>query len=310
MDQSQSKEELIRVNALLSKHLIEKYRTMPGISSQQMIQGYIPSARVSLIMSPQERQLSSTETLISRPPTRYCDLCVNDRSTTGSAWIRYNERRIEDLQKRIDLMLKIDDQEEAKLLLTPTDSTRVEKNKLVQQRIDELITGKYRSGLDRISSDLKRTSRTSPIRTNQSMPTTPRSTRPNTRSTTPSQKSVRILSPTQTLATSTTRQSKSPSSRSINSILRRTDLSQAPRRSTDQTPKPPTSHVWKSKVDGQVYVLDQFSIPRYYRLYNDASFREIYNASRVLDNCLTNKQDNVESYSSFVRSFALEQPLK
>jgi hypothetical protein len=56
-----------------------------------------------------------------------------------------------------------------------------------------------------------------------------------------------------------------------------------------------------------VYVLDQFSIPRYYRLYNDVGFREMYNFSRVLDTYLDRNQTS--DYSSMVKNFALEQQL-
>ena len=93
-----------------SRSLINKYRSMPGITSEQMLEGHFP-------LSPRQR-LPRFSNYFIRPD--YCNLCLNDHPTS-SAWIRYNERRVEDLQKRIDLMLNIDDYEEAKFLLRPTD---------------------------------------------------------------------------------------------------------------------------------------------------------------------------------------------
>jgi len=57
-----------------------------------------------------------------------------------------------------------------------------------------------------------------------------------------------------------------------------------------------------------MYVLEQFSIPRYYRLYNDASFREMYNFSRVLDTYLDSSR-STKDYSLMAKSFALDQQL-
>ena len=54
---------------------------------------------------------------------------ADKESPTGSAWIRYNEHRIEQLQKRIDLMLQIDDDDEQ---IVPTTAT-------VTQRIDDIL---------------------------------------------------------------------------------------------------------------------------------------------------------------------------
>ena len=89
----------------------------------------------------------------------------------------------------------------------------------------------------------------------------------------------------------------------IISILRRptpTSTSRRPRLTE-------TSHIWKDETEGKVYVLKQFSIPRYYRLYNDVSFREIYNFSRLLETYLN--RTNLDNYSSIVKHFAIEQQL-
>ena len=127
----------------------DKYREMPEITSEEMIQGYVPSPRLHLtntiITAPRQRQprFTNTSRVLVRPD--YCDLCLTDH-TTSSAWIRYNERRIEDLHKRIDLMLQIEDNDEAHLLLSlpPILTTAT-----VSQRIDDVLMQKprYRSRL-------------------------------------------------------------------------------------------------------------------------------------------------------------------
>ncbi len=140
----QSKED--RPSFTIDNLIKDKYRTMPEITSEEMIQGYIPSPRIhiinSVLTSPRQRQprfLTSSNILIRRPD--YCDLCLTDKNTS-SAWIRYNERRIEDLQKRIDLMLQIDDDEEVQLLLSPINPTTA----TVTQRIDDIIMRRSRYG--------------------------------------------------------------------------------------------------------------------------------------------------------------------
>jgi hypothetical protein len=63
-------------------------------------------------------------------------------------------------------------------------------------------------------------------------------------------------------------------------------------------------------VDGKMYVLEQFSIRRYYRLYNDVSFREMCNFSRILDIYLdANRTTTTKDYSTMVKNFALDQQL-
>ena len=53
--------------------------------------------------------------------------------------------------------------------------------------------------------------------------------------------------------------------------------------------------------------LEQFSIPRYYRLYTDVSFREMYDFSRILDTYLDPSRSTTTDYSSIVKNYALEQ---
>jgi hypothetical protein len=67
------------------------------------------------------------------------------------------------------------------------------------------------------------------------------------------------------------------------------------------------SHVWKNTSDGKVYILKQFSIPRYYRLYNDVSFRQVYHFSRILETYLN--RTTPQAYSAIVRNFAVNQQL-
>lgn len=115
----------------------DKYRSMPAVTSEEMIHAYIPSPRLHLATSivhlPRERL---PRFALRRPD--YCDLCLTDHSTS-SAWIRYNERRIEELQKRIDIMLQIDDTEEAQFLLAPDYLLPSTTVATVSQRIDDLL---------------------------------------------------------------------------------------------------------------------------------------------------------------------------
>jgi hypothetical protein len=85
---------------------------MANLTTEEMLYGYVPSPRTyitdSTIISPRKRH----------PRFDYSDL-FSTEYTNNSAWIRYNEQRIEQMQKRIDLMLLIDDNEEAQFLLSP-----------------------------------------------------------------------------------------------------------------------------------------------------------------------------------------------
>ena len=138
---------------------------------------------------------------------------------------------------------------------------------------------------------------------NHSVPSSPRQlTRRVTHSTTPVSKSVRIS--TQSVPPQTRPHSSTFPSRPIVSILRRNSAADAPR----PTRLVETPHVWRSKVDGEMYALEQFEIPRYYRLYNDVAFREVYNFSRALDTYMdSNRSSTTNEYSTMVKNFALEQ---
>ena len=150
---------------------------------------------------------------------------------------------------------------------------------------------------------------TLPYRLNQTVPSSPRLTSRNvSRATTPTPKSVRISTkqdfiPSKINATKENSPKRSP--RPIVSILRRNPVPLSPR-STRLVDK---SHVWKNDVDGKVYILDQFSIPRYYRLYNDVSFREVYKFSCLLESYLDRHEKPSAAYSSLIKNFALDQQI-
>jgi hypothetical protein len=96
---SQAKEENVPSSLSVSRLLKSKYRTMTNLTNEEMLEGTIPSPRLYRKNSPRQR----------KPRFDYCDLCLIDHNKS-SAWIRYNEQRIEQLQKRIDLMLQLDDE--------------------------------------------------------------------------------------------------------------------------------------------------------------------------------------------------------
>ena len=139
---AQSKQD--QSSSIIINQTKDKYRSMPRITSEEMIQGYtpLPKAHItkSLITSTRQRQprFEASSKVLTRP--NYCDLCFTDHNA-GSSWIRYNEQRIEELQKRIDLMLQIDDSEEIDLLISspikPTIAT-------VTQRIDDILMRRSR----------------------------------------------------------------------------------------------------------------------------------------------------------------------
>ncbi len=117
---AQAKEENPSSSLSLARLTKTKYRRMPNITSEEMLQGYIPSPRMYITNSSRQRQ----------PRFDYCDLCLTDNSTS-SAWIRYNEQRIDQLQKRFDLMLQIDDMD-GNQLFSSSDT--------VTQRINDILT--------------------------------------------------------------------------------------------------------------------------------------------------------------------------
>ena len=143
-------------------------------------------------------------------------------------------------------------------------------------------------------------------RWNQSLPTTPRMTSRNTsRSTTPVSKSVRI-SPHVSSHSSPLRPS-TEFTRPIHSILRRRSVPPNVARFT--LPVQPRPAASRGTRDVPLRTLEQLPIPRYYRLYNDVSFRELYHFSRLLDTYLDPNRTSGHNYSSVIRDFALDQQL-
>ena len=142
-----------------------------------------------------------------------------------------------------------------------------------------------------------------PYRFNRSFLSSPRLL---TRITTPLRKSVRISTDPDFIPNQTCYyEPLSSTSRPKTSILRRSNsnIARCSQRLVDG------SHIWKSEADGKVYVLDQFSIPRYYRLYNDVSFREIYNFSRLLQPNTQQTLPTFDDYSWDIRNCPVEQQL-
>jgi len=275
-----------------------------------MLQVYLPSPRLQL-----------TNLLTVLPDERanrydYYDLTLTDENL-NSAWIRFNEQRIDQIQKRIDLMLQIDDNEEAQMLLShvhPVTNT-------VTDHIDDILlqrtkrrnpTFVYSTSNDQIILPRRNQFRL-PFRLNQSVPESPRLTSRNvSRSTTPTAKtSVRISTKKdrgikQIRFDEETLVKSSNSRPTTRSILRRQSTNSSNTRSRRVVDK---SHIWKNDIDGKVYVLDQFSIPRYYRLYNDVSFREVYQFSRLLESYIERHETANDTYTSLIKEFALEQRL-
>lgn len=310
----------------------KKHRTRPAETHEQMLQVYLPSPRLQL-----------TNLLTVLPDERvnrydYYDLTLTDENL-NSAWIRFNEQRIDQIQKRIDLMLQIDDNEEAQMLLShvhPVTNT-------VTDHIDDILLQRtkhrnptivYSTSNDQISKKTRRRifhilivlfsfSSLSvlprrnqfrlPFRLNQSVPESPRLTSRNvSRSTTPTAKtSVRISTKKdrvikQIRFDEETLVKSSNSRPTTRSILRRQSTNSPNTRSRRVVDK---SHIWKNDIDGKVYILDQFSIPRYYRLYNDVSFREVYQFSRLLESYIERHETANDTYTSMIKEFALEQRL-
>lgn len=140
-----------------------------------------------------------------------------------------------------------------------------------------------------------------PYRSNTTLPASPRLlTRKLIRSNHSTRKSVRISTIPDPIHL---REPLKLITQPIVSILRRPanppSITFRPQRVTE------TSHVWRDETEGKVYILKQFSIPRYYRLYNDVSFREMYNFSRMLDTYLT--PTTSDKYSSIVKQYALQR---
>ena len=142
-----------------------------------------------------------------------------------------------------------------------------------------------------------------PYRSNTTLPASPRLlTRNLIRSNHSTRKSVRISTIPDPIRI---REPSKLITQPVVSILRRP--ANPPSFITRSQRETETSHVWRDETEGKVYILKQFSIPRYYRLYNDVSFREMYNFSRILDTYLT--PTTSDKYSSIVKNYALEQQL-
>jgi hypothetical protein len=108
---------------------------MPGLTSEEMLEGYIPSPRLYITNKPIDCSCQHHSHL------DYYDLSLtNDNSS--SAWIRYNEQRINQLQQRIDLLLQIDDNEENQSIFS---------SNTVTQRIDDIIMKKSKNRNSTIS---------------------------------------------------------------------------------------------------------------------------------------------------------------
>lgn len=140
-----------------------------------------------------------------------------------------------------------------------------------------------------------------PYRLNSSLPSSPRLlTRNITRTNNSIRKSVRISTTPDPIRL---REPSTLINQPIVSILRRPTSTSTPRSSRLAE----TSHIWRDETEGKVYILKQFSIPRYYRLYNDVSFREIYNFSRLLETYFHGAPS--DKYSSIIKHFAIDQQL-
>lgn len=141
---AESKQE--QPSPIITNLIKDKYRSMPGLTSEDMIKAYMPIPKVHIKNSSEtlsrkrQTRFDVSSTTLIRPD--YCDLCLTG-CDTSSAWIRYNERRIEELQKRIDLMLQIDDDEESQLLLS--SSSIIPTIATVTQRIDDILWDRSRN---------------------------------------------------------------------------------------------------------------------------------------------------------------------
>ncbi|UJR29993.1 hypothetical protein I4U23_017540 [Adineta vaga] len=284
-----------------------RYRYISNITNDEMIPDYLPSSHLYSTSIPCKQ--TSTQ-------PHYCEICFSDHSS-GSAWIRYNEQRMERLQQRIDLMLELDDVEDGQYALSTLNSTAT-----TTQRIDDILRGRssYQNHMNYDHDDILsayRYSYGSSYRAKSLNTNSPRllSSRKMTRSASPASKRVRIstnhvLIPNQTRLREPVTSSK-PVPRPIVSILRRntpiiTSPSPPPTTmTTTTTTTTATARSQRHRELSQTWRNDQWSIPRYYRLYNDVGFREVYDFSRFLDSCLT--RTTPKDYSSILHHYALEQ---
>ncbi|CAF1152410.1 unnamed protein product [Rotaria sordida] len=297
---SQSKEECPSSSELVNHLTKIKYRSIPNRTPKEMLKGYIPSPRIfipnSILSSLRRRQ----------PRFDYCDLYLNDYDK-NSLRIRYNEQHIDQIRKRIDLMLQNDDNEEIKFLLSNLDpiTKRTGDNLMRKSKRRNHITNYY----DRILLPHRCNFRL-PCRLNQPLSKSSRLlTRNIIRSTPLISKSVRISTNHDYIPNKTHLHKQTSSLKTLSrptvSVLRRNYSTLTPRLRRLVEP----SHRWKSNIDRTVYILEQFSIPRYYRLYTDVTFREIYNFSHILQSYLNHNLLTSKDYSSIIKNFALEQQL-
>lgn len=115
---------------------------------------------------------------------------------------------------------------------------------------------------------------------------------------------MRISTETVPSYRSTYQRPRSPS-RPIRSILRSRSVPPVVRFDKPvESPYFPTP-----EIRGNIDDLQQYSIPRYYRLYDDVSFRQMYNFSRMLDGNLASDRISRKTYSSLIKDFALDQQI-
>lgn len=142
------------------------------------------------------------------------------------------------------------------------------------------------------------------------------SSRKLTRSASPGLKRVRIstdhvLIPNQTRHREPMKSSKSVSPRPIVSILRHNSPTLPPPPLPTTIPhvrrRRDTSQTWRNESNRIGLPSDQWSIPRYYRLYNDVGFREVYDFSRTLNSY--SARASPRDYASMVHHYAVDHQL-
>lgn len=304
--------------------IYDNFQPLESLKNEKTSSIYIPSTRLHTTDSRfdhcqrRQRELSCYD---------FCDLCVGDTSAT-SAWVRYNEERIDRLQKRIDRMLEDDDNDEMKYLL----STSKSKRNSVAQCFDYDLNrkSKHRYQTSRYHNQIRRFKYACfsilsfsiflvaplrydfrfPYRLNRSFLSSPRLlTRNVIRSTIPTAKLIHNFPNKKFISNRTIYHEQASLLRSVPRPI----LSMVSRNKTMSTSRSrrlvETSHMWKSGSDGKIYILEQFSIPRYYRLYTDVSFREMYRFARSLESYEKQHRITSQDYSSIIRNFALGQQL-
>ncbi|CAF0758952.1 unnamed protein product [Adineta steineri] len=286
-----------------------KYRFLPSTSREEIHQDYLPSPLIYIttpILNSPRQPIIQTE---------YCNICLTDHGE-GSAWIRYNEQRLETLQQRIDLMLEFNDMEDVQSSsISSSDSVRNIARASSTQRIDNILMGRSqrRNQLaynnDQISVPHRTNYRSSRNMNSMVSEFSHYSPRNLSRSILPASKRVRIstndiLIPNQADLHEPMLSSSSQSiPRPIVSILRRNNINLTSRLHGSNE----ISQLGRRDMNRNRSMIDQFTIPRYYRLYNDVGFREVYDFSCVLDSYLnrTTSQD----YSSMIQHFALDHQI-